>query len=113
ELETLHLADDQPFVFERRLISLTAASEAEAADFTAQPPGGWLLAHMPWTEAEHRISAVGADVETAKHLGLADGAPCLRLERRTWGDGRGGAGASQAFPGAAYGRGGRVSPTNG
>ena len=113
ELETLHLADDLPFVFERRLISLSAAPEAEAADFTAQPPGGWLLAHMPWTEAEHRISAVGADRETAAGLGLADGAPCLRLERRTWRDGQGVTWASQIFPGAAYDLVARFSPTKG
>ena len=112
-LETLHRADDLPFVFERRLISLTAAPEAEAADFAAQPPGGWLLAHMPWTEAEHRISAVGADHETATHLGLTDGAPCLRLERRTWRDGLGVTWAWQTFPGGAYDLVARFSPTKG
>ena len=113
ELETLHLADHLPFVFERRLISLEAAPEAEAADFVAQPPGGWLLAHMPWTEAEHRISAVGADSETAAQLGLTDGAPCLRLERRTWRDGLGVTWAWQTFPGAAYDLVARFSPTKG
>ena len=113
ELETLHRADDLPFVFERRLISLTAAPDAEGADFAAQPPGGWLLAHMPWTEAEHRISAVGADPEAAKHLGLIDGAPCLRLERRTWRDGLGVTWAWQTFPGGAYDLVARFSPTKG
>ncbi len=113
ELETLHLADDLPFVFERRLISLSAAPEAEVADFVAGPPGGWLLAHMPWTEAEHRISAVGADTETATHLGLVDGAPCLRLERRTWRDGLGVTWAWQTFPGGAYDLVARFSPTKG
>lgn len=113
ELETLHLADDLPFVFERRLISLAAAPGAETADFAAQPPGGWLLAHMPWTEAEHRISAVGADAETATHLGLTDGAPCLRLERRTWRDGLGVTWAWQTFPGGAYDLVARFSPTKG
>jgi len=112
-LDTLHQADDLPFAFERRLIALDAAPEAEDADFTVQPPGGWLLAHMPWTEAEHRISAVGVDVETAKHLGLADGAPCLRLERRTWRDGQGVTWAWQTFPGAAYDLVARFSPTKG
>lgn len=112
-LETLHLADDRPFAFERRLIALDAAPEAEDADFTRQPPGGWLLAHMPWSEAEHRISAVGADHETATHLGLADGAPCLRLERRTWRDGQGVTWAWQTFPGAAYDLVARFSPTKG
>lgn len=113
ELETLHRADDLPFVFERRLISLIAAPEAETADFAAQPPGGWLLARMPWTEAEHRISAVGADHETATHLGLVDGAPCLRLERRTWRDGLGVTWAWQTFPGGAYDLVARFSPTKG
>jgi GntR family histidine utilization transcriptional repressor len=112
-LETLHQADDLPFAFERRLIALDAAPEAEDADFTLQPPGGWLLAHMPWSEAEHRISAIGADPETATHLHLADGAPCLRLERRTWRDGQGVTWAWQTFPGAAYDLVARFSPTKG
>ena len=111
ELETLHLADSMPFTLERRLISLTTAPEAEHADFTAAPPGGWLLAHMPWTEAEHRISAVGADGETATRLGLSDGTPCLRLERRTWRDGLAVTWAWQTFPGAAYDLVARFSPT--
>ena len=113
ELETLHLADGLPFVFERRLISLAVAPDAEAADFVLQPPGGWLLAHMPWTEAEHRISAVSADAEAANHLGLTVGAPCLRLERRTWRDGLGVTWAWQTFPGGAYDLVARFSPTKG
>lgn len=113
ELEALHLADDLPFAFERRLIALETVPEAETADFGLHPPGGWLLAHMPWTEAEHRISAVGADAETASRLGLADGAPCLRLERRTWRDGLGVTWAFQTFPGAAYDLVARFSPTKG
>lgn len=113
ELETLHRADDLPFVFERRLISLSAAPEAENVDFAVQTPGGWLLAFTPWTEAEHRISAVGADHETAAHLGLTAGAPCLRLERRTWRDGLGVTWAWQTFPGGAYDLVARFSPTKG
>lgn len=113
ELETLHLADGLPFVLERRLISLDAAPEAESADFEAQTPGGWLLAHTPWTEAEHRISAVAADRETAAGLGLEAGAACLRLERRTWRDGRDVTWASQTFPGGAYDLVARFSPTKG
>ncbi|MGI4818395.1 MAG: UTRA domain-containing protein [Janthinobacterium lividum] len=113
ELATLHLSDDVPFVFERRLIGLDAAPDAENADFAAQPPGSWLLANMPWTEAEHRISAIAADGETAHHLGLADGTACLRLERRTWRDGQGVTRATQIFPGTAYDLVARFSPTKG
>lgn len=113
ELETLHLADGLPFALERRLISLDGAPEAETADFEAQAPGGWLLAHTPWTEAEHRISAVAADRETAAGLGLSAGSACLRLERRTWRDGQDVTWASQTFPGAAYDLVARFSPTKG
>lgn len=110
ELETLHTADGAPFVVERRLIALDAAPEAARVDFAAQPPGGWLLRQVPWTEAEHRISAVAADRETARALGLPVGAACLRLERRTWREGRGVTWAWQTFPGAAYDLVARFSP---
>lgn len=111
ELETLHLADGLPFVHERRLIALAAVPEAGTADFTAQAAGSWLLAHTPWTEAEHRISAVGAVGVVAQQLLLPPGAACLRLERRTWRDGQGVTWAWQTFPGAAYDLVARFQPT--
>jgi GntR family histidine utilization transcriptional repressor len=110
-LETLHLADGIPFVFERRLISLAAAPEARDVDFATQTPGGWLLAHTPWTQAEHRISAVGAAGETAQRLELPPTTACLRLERRTWRDGQGVTWAWQTFPGTAYDLVARFQPT--
>ncbi len=112
-LRSLHLADGVPFALEDRLISLTAAPEAEQADFEVQPPGGWLLAHTPWTEAEHRIAAVGADADTSRLLGLDAGTACLRLERRTWRDGQAVTWASQIFPGSAYDLVAQFSPTKG
>jgi len=112
-LQTLHLADGVPFALEDRLISLATAPEAETADFTAQSPGGWLLAHTPWTEAEHRISAISADRETAELLALNAGAACLRLERNTWRDGQAVTWASQIFPGSAYDLVARFSPVKG
>jgi GntR family histidine utilization transcriptional repressor len=57
---------------------------AANAPFSATPPGSWLLSHVPWTEAEHRFSAINADAEMAKVLGAEDGAACLCVERRTW-----------------------------
>lgn len=111
ELETLHLADGQPFVHERRLIALAAVPEAETADFAAQSAGSWLLARTPWTEAEHRISAVGATGDIAQKLLLPPGTACLRLERRTWRDGQGVTWAWQTFPGAAYDLVARFQPT--
>ena len=50
-LDGLHVADGLPFAFEHRVISLAAAPEAETADFSREGPGGWLLGHIPWTQA--------------------------------------------------------------
>lgn len=112
-LNTLHLADEVPFALESRLISLVTAPQAEGVDFMVQSPGGWLLAHTPWTEAEHRISAISADRETANLLSLDAGAACLRLERNTWRDAKPVTWASQIFPGSAYDLVARFSPMKG
>ena len=79
-----HSADDVPFAIEDRLIDLEAVPEAAIADFATEPPGSWLLRHVPWTEAEHAISAIVADDQAAAALDIAIGAPCLVVERHTW-----------------------------
>ncbi len=83
-----HSADGVPFAVEDRLIDLEAVPEAATADFAAEPPGSWLLHHVPWTEAEHTISAVVADDRSAAALDIAIGAPCLVIDRYTWRSGR-------------------------
>ncbi len=83
-LECLHYAAGQPLVHEDRLINLAAVPAARDADFAAKPPGSWMLAQIPWTEAEHHISAANADSVTAKALGISTGAACLVVKRRTW-----------------------------
>ena len=60
------------------------------------------LGEQPWTEAEHRIRAAGADRETAAALRLAEGAPCLVVERRTWLTGQPVTHVTLAYPAAAH-----------
>ena len=83
-LTGLHFADGRPLAVERRGVSLNAVPDIEHACFQSEPPGSWLLQHIPWTEAETRISAAAADEPTASLLKLKIGAPLLRIERRTW-----------------------------
>ena len=80
----VHFADGLPLAHEERLINLTLVPEIADADLSQTPPGSWLIAHVPWTEAENRISAAGAPPAIARALGIARGAPCLMLERLTW-----------------------------
>lgn len=82
--EGVHLADDSPLTFEERFVSLHAVPAIAEADLVATPPGTWLLTHVPWTEAEHRIGAAAADNAIARALDLPPGSPCLTVTRRTW-----------------------------
>lgn len=84
ELECRHFAGPRPFCLEDRLISLTAVPEAAEAAFDETAPGPWLIEQVPWSGAEHRISATAADDETAAALDIEAGSPCLVVERRTW-----------------------------
>ena len=101
-LECLHLASGRPFAIENRLISLTAVPDAEAVDFDTTPPGAWLLGFVPWTQAEHKISAINASRGTAKRLLIETSVACLCLERRTWRGHDPVTYVRMTFPGAAY-----------
>lgn len=82
-IECRHFAGRNPFCLEERLINLAAVPEASAQPFERSAPGPWLLERVPWSAAEHRIQAIGADARTAGLLGIGEGAACLRVERRT------------------------------
>ncbi len=79
-----HDAALRPFCLEDRLISLAAAPDAAAEPFAEQSPGAWLVRRVPWTRAEHRISAAAARGGIARALKVVEGTPCLIVERRTW-----------------------------
>ncbi|WP_034883639.1 GntR family transcriptional regulator, histidine utilization repressor (plasmid) [Ensifer sp. WSM1721] len=82
-----HFAGGRVFCLEERLINLIAVPEAETESFDTVAPGSWLLGKVPWSTAEHRIKAVAASRQAAQALGIATGAPCLVIERRTWSGG--------------------------
>ncbi len=80
-----HYAGRQPFCLEQRLINLRAVPEAAAEDFSITTPGAWLRSRVPWTTAEHTISATAADRERAAALEIEVHTSCLIIERKTWG----------------------------
>lgn len=80
----IHHGRDGPFAFENRLISLASVPEAADADFTTIAPSTWLIQSVPWTQARHRISAVGSSGEVSTHLSIPRHTPCLLVERWTW-----------------------------
>ncbi len=79
-----HDAAQRPFCLEERLINVSAAPDAADEPFADVSPGAWLVRRVPWTSAEHRISAAATRGEIARALKIAEGVPCLVIERRTW-----------------------------
>ncbi len=80
----IHQGQDGPFAFEDRLISLTCVPAAADADFKTTSPSAWLIQSVPWTQARHRISAIGASADVSNHLAIPRHTPCLLVERWTW-----------------------------
>jgi GntR family histidine utilization transcriptional repressor len=101
-LRCRHDADEQPFALEERLLNLSAVPEALKQNFSVIPPSTWLVDHVPWTEAEHRISACNADKSLAADLQIEAGAACLVIERRTWRNGEPITSVRLVHPGALY-----------
>jgi GntR family transcriptional regulator, histidine utilization repressor len=83
----LHSSDGVPFQLEERLINIDAAPGITCRPLESVGPGLWLLAHVPWTDAEHKISAREAPADIAVHLDKTPGSACLVVERRTWNNG--------------------------
>lgn len=110
-LRCLHRANGRPFALEERRVNLTAAPDAREADFARTPPGSWLLAHVPWTEAEHRIAAAPAGRDAGRHLDIPPATACLLLSRRTWRGEERITDVRMTFPGEAYDLVARFTPS--
>jgi hypothetical protein len=83
-VKALHIASDAPFSLEERLINVGEVPRAAEEPFTQVSAGAWLIAHIPWTEAEHRISATSAGAFESDKLQIAPQSACLVVERQTW-----------------------------
>jgi GntR family histidine utilization transcriptional repressor len=110
-LRCRHEAEGLPFAVEDRLINVQAVPDALKQDFSITPPNIWLVGHVPWTEAEHRITACNADKGIAADLEIDPGAACLVIERRTWRNGEPITAVRMTHPGRLYDLIARFTPT--
>ena len=87
-LSAVHTEDGRPVQSEMRHVSAGLAPGFIAQDFSRITASDYLLEHVPYTEAEHGVTAIAADAGTAQILDIKVSAPCLCLTRRTWRDAR-------------------------
>ncbi len=83
-----HFSDGSALQIEDRLINLGAVPAAAEMGFDSEPPGTWLVGNVPWSNAEHVITAEEATRDIARLLSIRTGTACLVVERRTWSDGQ-------------------------
>jgi len=80
----VHYEDDRPVQLEERFVNPALVPGYLDQDFGMTTTYDYLQQSTPLTEVEHIISAIAADADTARHLDIEIGEPCLLLHRRTW-----------------------------
>lgn len=80
----LHLENGEPVQLEDRFVNSDLVPEFLDQDFTAMTTGGYLLANVAYTHADHKISASLPDNRQTEQLKLNSSEPVLILERKTY-----------------------------
>ena len=83
-LQCMHHADNRPFQFEERWINIAAVPHVVDEDFLDVGPNEWLLAEVPFSEAQVFLSAVPATGPLQDFLSVPSGTPLFQMERITW-----------------------------
>ena len=83
-LHCLHYPNEVPFQFDDRWINLESIPEAEQEKFEEVNPKEWQVNNVPWTHADHILSATNANLEKAELLSLAERDVLFVIQRLTW-----------------------------
>ncbi|MCY4302766.1 MAG: GntR family transcriptional regulator [Aestuariivita sp.] len=84
KLESLHLADGRPYVYERRWISLTTVPEIQNVDLSEISANEWLVRNRPFSRCDVQIHASICTEKEAEYMGITANTAVLILERTTW-----------------------------
>lgn len=87
-IETLHLADNAPYAFERRWVNVDAIPDFLNVDLAAVSANEWLVRSVPFSLGSLSFCAIKADALIAKSLGCAVDAAIFSMNRTTWLDDR-------------------------
>lgn len=82
-LETLHMADGQPFVFESRWLN-PAVLPAPLPDFGRISANEWLVTHIAYATGDIAFCAANPTAREAEVMGVPATAALFITERSTW-----------------------------
>jgi GntR family histidine utilization transcriptional repressor len=80
----LHSENGAPVQLEDRYVNPALVPDFLKQDFSVETPSGFLIRTMPYSRADHRISADIPTAEQKRLLKLKPGEPVLTLERHTY-----------------------------
>ncbi len=83
QLKTLHLADNQPFMYEDRWVNPDAVPEILQADLSEISANEWLVQNAPFSDGDISFSAINASEVEAENLGIEKGTAIFIIERMT------------------------------
>lgn len=83
-VQTLHLSDLHPYMFEDRWVDLDAVPEITRAPLHKISPNEWLVREVPYSRGEISFSVCMADQAVAEALETTTGASTFLVERSTW-----------------------------
>ena len=80
----LHLADERPWQYEDRWISIAAVPAIADAPLHEISANEWLVREAPYSEGEITLSAALAEPGEAELLAVPAASPVFVIERKTW-----------------------------
>jgi len=83
-IQSLHLADAKPYLYEDRWINPHSLPDVFEVDFSKTSANEWLVQHVPFTNGNFSVEAVNANQRVAKLLGVEPGTAILTSRRTTW-----------------------------
>lgn len=83
-LQTVHLSDNRPHMFEDRWVNFSATPDILEAPLEDISPNEWLVRQVPYSRGDISFSACAASGDVAEALEIAIGSPLFLVERTTW-----------------------------
>ncbi len=83
-LQAVHFADNQPFLYENRWVNPKSVPAILVVDFPTISANEWLVHNAPFTHGDISLSAQNATAKEAEILGVNKGEALFIINRTTW-----------------------------
>ena len=82
----LHLADENPFIYEERWVNLAVSPSLLKADLNKISANEWLVRNAPFTNGDISFSATNINSKESVLFDMQEGSAAFVIDRTTWQD---------------------------